>query len=1063
MELRDELQHTLGGAYTLEHELGGGGMSRVFVATETALGRSVVVKVLPPELTGGVNIDRFRREILLAAKLQHPHIVPVLAAGEMNGIPFYTMPLVEGRSLRARLDEGGALTISEVVGILRDVAKALSYAHERGIVHRDIKPDNVLLSGGAAVVTDFGIAKALSESKVQGPGATLTQMGASLGTPAYMAPEQAAADPSTDHRADTYAFGCMAYELLAGRPPFAGKSPQKLLAAQMGEAPQQIVTLRPDTPPGLAALVMRCLEKDAIDRPQHASDLVRALDTVTTSDQQRAMPPILLGGRQMLGRALAVYVVAVIGVAIVARAAILAIGLPDWVLPGALFVMALGLPVILFTGYVHYATHRAATGTPALTSRATRASRGTLENIAVKASPYFSWKRTTRGGMVAVTAFVLLVAGFMTLRALGIGPAGSLLAAGKLTGDNKLVIADFVMNGGDSSLANVITEAVRTGLSESPLFTIVSPASVASALQRMQRSPGTRVDSAVARNVAVREGAKAYVAGEVTPFRQGYAIAMRLVTADSGVVLASFQQTAAGPSDLLATIDKLTRRLRGKAGESLRKVRADPPLEQVTTSSLDALRKYVEGSRAVDANRPEDGIPLLKEAIALDSTFASAYRKLGVAYRNASLSREAADSAVTKAYQFRDRLTERERLMLLGYYFGSGPGRDRAKAIAAYESVLDRYPQDGPALNNLALALATRREGERAESLYRRALALDPGSQTRYGNLIEQLVDGGKLDNADSVLVEYRERFPKSAMVVGLQSSVAYLRGDLDSATRVLTVARTLGAPRDRVFTTYSLAELAMLRGRLGESFRLLTEARREDSLRGVPPRPLIDSINEALVDVMVREQPAEAVRRLEASEALHPLATESAERRPYLYLAFVYALAGRAERARALLVRYDAELRDSTWKRVKEPERRQVLGEIALADGRPLDAVTEFRRADRLPDGPATSCKICLLVNLARAFDQAGMSDSAIVLFEQYLTTPDGNRMRFELDPVYLAGIHKRLGELYENKGDRAKAASNYRRYAELWKNADPELQPRVADVRRRLERLGGDRGALR
>src|SRR2546430_5384908 len=217
-------------------------MSRVFVATDTALRRAVVVKVLPPELVAGLNVERFRREILLAAGLQHAHIVPVLAAGETNGRPWFTMPFVDGESLRERVARG-ALPITETLNILRDVARALAYAHSRGVVHRDIKPDNVLISGGSAVVTDFGIAKALSASRTaENPGSTrggaLTQLGTSIGTPAYMAPEQAAADPSTDARADIYSFGCMAYELLARRPPFVDRTPQKLLAAQMAQPPR---------------------------------------------------------------------------------------------------------------------------------------------------------------------------------------------------------------------------------------------------------------------------------------------------------------------------------------------------------------------------------------------------------------------------------------------------------------------------------------------------------------------------------------------------------------------------------------------------------------------------------------------------------------------------------------------------------------------------------------------------------------------------------------------------------------------------------------------------------
>ena len=278
--LRATLERTLGDLYVFERELQGGAMSRVFVAMDRQLGREVVMKVLPPEVAADLSADRFRREIQMAAKLQHPHIVPLLSSGDVNGTPYFTMPFVEGESLRVRLARVGELPIPEAVRILREVASALSYAHKHGVVHRDIKPDNVILTDEFALVTDFGVAKALSASTKPSDAQTLTGPGISLGTPAYMAPEQATADPSADHRADIYSFGVMAYEMLTGALPFVGRSLQATLTAHAIEKPEAIERRRPGLPPALSALIMRCLEKRPADRQQTAGDLLHELEAV---------------------------------------------------------------------------------------------------------------------------------------------------------------------------------------------------------------------------------------------------------------------------------------------------------------------------------------------------------------------------------------------------------------------------------------------------------------------------------------------------------------------------------------------------------------------------------------------------------------------------------------------------------------------------------------------------------------------------------------------------------------------------------------------------------------
>ena len=284
-DLREQLQATLGDALVIQRELGGGGMSRVFVVRDQALGRDVVVKVVSPERAEGLSAERFAREVRLAARLQQANIVPVLAAGTSGQLPYYAMPFVRGETLRARMASGAGLTTTEAISALRDVARALAYAHGEGVVHRDIKPENILLSGGAAVVTDFGIAKAIDASRsVDGAASALTGVGMSIGTPAYIAPEQALGDAATDHRADLYSWGVVAYELLAGAHPFASRTtPQALIAAHIAEVPEPLAVVCPGLPSGLASLVMRTLEKSPDKRPASANEVLAALDAVGSS------------------------------------------------------------------------------------------------------------------------------------------------------------------------------------------------------------------------------------------------------------------------------------------------------------------------------------------------------------------------------------------------------------------------------------------------------------------------------------------------------------------------------------------------------------------------------------------------------------------------------------------------------------------------------------------------------------------------------------------------------------------------------------------------------------
>ena len=1047
-DLRDRLQATLGSAYTLEHELGGGGMSRVFAATETALGRKVVVKVLPPELAEGVSVERFKREIQLAARLQHPHIVPVLSAGEMSGLPYYMMPLVNGDSLRSRLSSGKSLPVSEVVSILRDVAKALACAHESGVAHRDIKPENVLLTGGSAVVTDFGVAKALSASKTLARGETLTQVGTSLGTPAYMAPEQVAADPGTDHRADIYALGVMAYEMLAGRPPFHGRTPQKLLAAQLGERPEPIEKLRLDTPPLLGQLVMRCLEKEPDDRPQSAAALVLTLEQVTSGGGLPAMPEILLGGRRRVWRSLAFYALAFISVAAVAKAAIITIGLPDWVFTGAMIVMALGLPVILFTAFVHHGVYQALTS-PSLTPRGSPVVHSTMTKLAMSASPWVSWRRTAVGGAIALGVFVVLVSGFMIMRALGIGPAGSLLASGALKNRAPVLLDDFRGPASDSTLGAVVTEAFRTDLGQSNVVSLVNPSRVAGVLERMKRTDIKRLDLGLAREVAIRDGIPAVIDGDVSTIGPTYVLAVRLVSADSGRELAAFRESADDAKGVIPAIDRLSKQLRGKIGESLRAVRQTPALEDVSTTSLDALRKYVQALHARDTERdPLKAKELLTQAIALDSGFAMAYRLLGVLNTFELNLPDEGTVAFKKALEYGSRLSELERQMTIGSYYGSGAEYDPSRAVSAFEAVLALRPDDPRALLNAANLYGDLGNYKKAIEYSRRALTVDSTDLRPYVFLARELNEDGQIAERARVVEQAAKRFPTNPDAQLMRAYCLALDDHYDSATELLNGLRERYASNQNTQegVVFFQSSIATRQGRLVAAERLIREGLDMVARDGVASARLQRDLIPAFNDVWFREEKQRGLEHLRNALTQHPLDSMPPLQRPYTSIATIYALAGRPTEARALLREMERAIPPGQLK-LQSFDIHNARGEIALAEHRTADALAEFR------EGAAPGCPTCMLPTSGRAFDMMGNADSTIMAFEGYLRSTAYARMW--MDDTYRAGIYKRLGELYEAHGDTTRAIANYAAFTAYWKNADPELQPKVVQVRQRLARL--------
>ena len=1037
-DLRERLQAALGESYRVERELGGGGMSRVFLAQEVHLGRQVVVKVLPPEMAAGVNQERFEREIRLAATLQHPHIVPLLTAGSQGDLLYYVMPHIAGESLRVRITHERALPIGETVRILRDVCDALAHAHAHAIVHRDVKPDNVLLSGKHALVTDFGVAKAVASSS---GAATLTSLGMALGTPAYMAPEQAAGDPNVDHRADIYAVGALGYEMLAGRPPFSGLSPQGLLAAQVTATPDPVTLHRDSVPPALAALIMRCLAKHPADRPQTAEELLGQLEIMATPTG--GMTPQMLAEissgtaaairRAHPARVATLYALAAIGALTVDYLLVHFLGLPDWFLLGVVALVAAGLPIMLWTGVME--RRRALAGS---TGRAA---------LPAGVHRWFTWRRALWAGAAGFAVLALFTTVYMTLRALGIGPVGTLVASGVLAERDRLVLADFENRTRDSTLGPSLTEALRVDLAQSPVVRLLDAAAVGQALGRMGRPPGTRLIPPVARELAQREGAKAVVRGQIDPLGRGYVVSAELVKAADGTVLVSVRETAQDDGAIITAVDRLSHRLRERIGESLRTIRASEPLEEVTTGSLEALRKYSQGVRASDAADMARAVALLEEAIALDTTFAMAYRKLAVVLSNSGGATSRINAAAAQAFRHRDRLTPYERDLAEAYYY-TRVEYDPAKTERAYRAALEQDPENGVALNNLALVFNGLRRFPEAESLAVHGIAVAPTQWALYINAMQAQLGQGKFADATRTAGLFVQRAPGNPMTRFVPIFVAASRREYERAeVETRAVLPTLQDATWQASGAGALAAFTLAQGKLAEAESQFRRAMALNEQRGAG-KYLETAASLAVIDLLYRKSPETAQRELEAALRQHPFASIPAEDRPYAGYAWLYAQMGRPDRARQLLAEYEAAVPEGV--RRGQPFRHGAAAAIALAEGRVQDGIKAYRAWY-----DEDSCAVCGLFLLASAYERAGERDSAIAVYERSVTTP-GYERPFE-ESATLGPTYKHLGELYEEKGQLDKAREYYGRFVDLWKNADAELQVQVRDARQRLAKLTG------
>jgi tetratricopeptide (TPR) repeat protein/tRNA A-37 threonylcarbamoyl transferase component Bud32 len=1011
------LSAALADHYRIISELGHGGMASVYLAEDLKHHRRVAVKVLVPELAAALGPERFLREIEIAARLDHPHILPLYDSGEAGGFLYYVMPFVEGGTLRDRLQAERQLPIEDALQIAREVADALSYAHSRNVVHRDIKPENILLAGGHARVADFGIARAISAAG----GNRLTQTGVAIGTVPYMSPEQAAGSVDLDGRSDLYSLGCVLYEMLAGDVPFVGP-PESIIHQHLIADPPPITSRRPAVPPTVAAAIMRALAKTPADRFSPAAQFADALRPVerTAAAPPAAEPrshlttsPLSAGGAFAGISALVLAVVYLL---------VLQAGLPMWVFGGAVALLLIGLPIIV------------------------AAAVGERRRLTGAAPGFLTWRRALLGGGLAFSALAVVTLGYVLSRALGIGPAASLISKGTMASRQRVILADFDNRTSDSSRGPTVTELMRVGLSRSTVISLVDPDQVGRILDMMQRSLAQGLPGPVALEAAARDGIKGVITGEIAPVGSGLSITAQLLAQDGTVLLAE-SENIKDPNDLVAGVDRLSGRIREKFGESLRNIRANQPLDRVTTGSMKALRAFSLGLQAINQGDATRGMRLMDEAIADDSSFAMAYRKLAVSLRNAGEQRARSIWAAQQAYEHRDHLTDRERYLVVAAYHMIVTG-DRDEQIANYRNVLDRYPDDVYSLTNMGVIYSELRDFARAAEYATRAIDVDSTQPESFENLVEALGRRSQFDSAQKVAERFQHRFPTNPDVKLSFLINEAMRRDYDSAAVLVD-----GLMKDQRGTVYweALAyewwgHLDLLRGQVAAARQEFKEAFRLTSKRGLEGTYLERTARRAMSERLLLDDPGVGQQLIDDALRQYPLANVRPLDRPYGILAMAMAASGQVAHAKSLMAEYQ-RTPDADHGQVAERWAHGARGVIALDEAKPDSAIAEFRRFD---DGNA--CATCAWPWLAIAYDRTGVPDSVIALYERFVNLPSADVW---YDDAHLAQAYERLGELYEQRGEPAKAAESYGRLLKLLHSADAVLQARVQEAEKAMARL--------
>ena len=719
-------------------------------------------------------------------------------------------------------------------------------------------------------------------------------------------------------------------------------------------------------------------------------------------------------------------------------------GLPDWVPPFAVVLLVLGLPIVMATAVVQEGGpgRQAEPELPPEELRVPSPS-ATPRRSLIR---HLTWSRAILGGVLAFSLLGAAVAGYFVMRVAGIGPVASLVAKGMIEEGEVVVLADFRNATNDPLLGSVVTQALRSDLAGSRALTVLDPTRVQEVLVRMGRDPADGLTPELAREVALREGVKAVLEGEIGAAGSGYILTAALRTAEDGSTLAPFRRNARNDDALVEAIDRLSQDIREKAGESLREIRGGGTLRQVTTGSLDALRRYTEADLLSAEGREREALAVLQEAVALDPEFAMAWRKIAVVLGNLGEDPERVREAAQEAYRLRDRLTERERYLAEAYYH-STVSEDREATIRAYERVLALAPEDPVALNNLGLQYVQLGRLNEAEELFTRAVALPEPSASAHLNLVHAHARQGAFEEAREALERYRTGFPEDPRIQLPAFLVYSMSLELDRAGEALDslLARSDVPPPVRNQTRRNRTLLDAVAGRSDRARERFTEHARELG----PQEGHAELAVMAWMEAWILEDPDRARAALQAAVDMARDGGGHPGQLTRFVGSTVFVLARDWTAARAWTDEWATEIVSAEAEQAAGPEMTTDLELFHLwahVGEEDPDAVVEaLRRRSADPE-----CFRCVDELVAVALERAGRPEEALALWQEIRARGVQNpQLSVALIPVAL----REVARLAATLGDHATAREAYRTLAELWADADPPLQERLAGLGAEIE----------